>query len=124
MLPPDPATVNAVSSGVEATGRVFASGGIDGLILFALVLGTFLFAAALGWALWMLRAANRECSGQSKAFADAGHVQAEANKELATAVASMASSDMTFKQAMAATIVDLRHRLEEIEAAEKHRTQP
>ena len=116
MIQPDPASVNAVAGQVTETGRVFASGGIDGLILFALVLGTFLFAIGLMWSLWMLRQQTRDSADGLRKMAEAAHAQAEANKDLATAIAAVGSADMTFKQALASSYAELRERIAELEA--------
>ena len=115
----DPGTANAVAEGMAEQARVFSSAGIDGLILWALVLSTFLLFLALCWALWMLRSKDRECAAQSKAFAEAAVVQADANKQLATAIASSHAADMGFKQAMFATYPDLEAKMKAVEAARK-----
>jgi hypothetical protein len=87
------------------TGRIFQSGGIDGLVLFALILGTAFMFGALIWALWQWqRAVTKQaesCQAQAEAFAKSGEEMADALRDLATALAAGSSAELTFKTAIA-----------------------
>jgi flagellar biosynthesis/type III secretory pathway M-ring protein FliF/YscJ len=93
---------------VVQTGRVFGEGGTDGLILYALILATFLMFLVAVFILW-IGYRERKSLMEAKSAADADLAQAqresaEALKEVATAVASSASADMTFKQSATAIL--------------------
>jgi hypothetical protein len=89
-------------------GNIFARGGSDGLILYALILAVLL--QFLGLVIVSAQNARDRrhlidgCHNQAVEFASASKEAAEALKDAATAIASSASADMTFKQNMAGTL--------------------
>lgn len=99
-----PAVAKEVGGAAVEVGRVFQNGGADGLILYASVLSAFFLFLILGLTLWLnYRERARSASdmlAQSTAFASAADKTAEAIKDAATAIASAASADMTFKQTL------------------------
>lgn len=117
----------AGSTAIEA-GRIFQSGGIDGLILYALLIGTFLLFLALCGTVYLnsrdrhrteerIDAISAQCAAQAEGFTRAAVEFADAGKELASAMASANSADMAFKTAMGTLIPELQRRVEEIERA-------
>jgi hypothetical protein len=78
-------------------GRVFGEGGTDGLILYALILATFLmFLALVIITIYSFRAIGKmqtTAAEQTKAFADASDTVAEALRELASSIAAQAAAD-------------------------------
>jgi hypothetical protein len=124
---------NEVAQTVQETGRLFGSAGIDGLVLWALLIGSLLLFAGLMFSLWLnsreraraetaIMQQGERHAEQVKGFTDAALATAEAVKDLATAVSSSASADMTFKQVMANQIVDCEGRMRTLEA--QRRDQP
>lgn len=97
--------VGEVTQATVEAGRVFGTGGTDGLILYAFVLLAFFSFLALIVTLWLHSKERTRASVAAEKmaadFAAAAASSAEASKELATAVASAASADLTFKAAMA-----------------------
>jgi hypothetical protein len=127
-IPTSPATVNAVTGTISEQGRLFSGAGIDGLVLWALILGTSMMFAALVTVLVLAsRSAARssaDANARAQGYADAGRLQADALKELATAFASSHSADMAFKQAMFALYPDLEKLVREIEERRAAQPQP
>lgn len=110
------ATVEAAGNSAAEVGRVFQSAGIDGLILYALLFAPVLLFVALLLVMWLQ---SRERVGWTKAvelIAEAGKEQADANRELATAIASVNSADQAFKAAMFSLYPELEKRIQEAEA--------
>lgn len=110
-------------------GRLFGSAGIDGLILWAMLIGSLLLFAGLMVTLWLqskeraraeavLTAQADRHAKQVEGFTAAALATAEAVKDLSTAVTSAASADMTFKQAMGAHLIDCKGRLDRLERSE------
>lgn len=61
--------VAEVTKATTETGRIFQSGGIDGLVLFALILGTFLmFLVAIGAVWWGHRSSTKKTELTNAAF--------------------------------------------------------
>jgi hypothetical protein len=121
---------NEVAQTVQETGRLFGSAGIDGLVLWALLIGSLLLFAGLMFALWLnsrerIRSENAilqqglRHAEAVKGFTDAALATAEAVKDLATAVSSSASADMTFKHVMANQLTDCEGRMRALEAGRK-----
>jgi hypothetical protein len=114
-----PSVTKDVAQTTVEVGRVFGAAGTDGLILYALFLGTLMMAVILGWVLWLnhrerTRAAS-DLLTQSTTFAAASDKTAEASKEVASALASSASADMTFKQTLIPIVQRLDERLTRLE---------
>lgn len=115
---PVPARSSATSSIADATvetGRVFSGGGIDGLILYALVLSTFLMFLVAVAAVWLgHRSATRKTELTNAAFAakdalnvDQTRMFIESMDRTAAAVSSLAvsvASDLPERAASAATL--------------------
>lgn len=101
-------TAKAAADTTVEVGRVFESGGIDGLILYALLVAVLLVALLGGITIWALlrsiRDKDQKCHEQAQLFAKASLEASEALKDVATAIASAASADITFKQTMASFI--------------------
>lgn len=118
-MPDAASTARDVSGAAVDVGKVFQSGGADGLILYASVLSAFFLFLILGLTLWLThRERTRAASdllSQSTQFANAADKTAEAMKEAATAIASAASADMTFKQTLTPMIERLDDRLSRLE---------
>jgi hypothetical protein len=92
-------------------GHIFGQSA-DGLILYAMILGTMLMFAIAALALWFgyrnnVKAADERLrmadthAAQAKAFVDASNAASDALKDAATAIAASASANMTFQQSQA-----------------------
>jgi len=114
--PVSPSAAQGIGRTATDVGNIFGKGGTDGLILYALIIGTFLMFLAFLYSQWSASRERVQLSKEREAkdkvladlttdFSAASKETAEALKTLATAVASAASSDMTHKAMMA-------HRLE------------
>jgi hypothetical protein len=123
---PSTPTDGAAKAAVDV-GHIFGQGGTDGLILYALILAVFLqFLALIIISILTSRertraAVERErlsdnCHAQAVEFASASRLAAEALKDAATAIASSASADMTFKQNMSGLLERLELALARFEA--------
>lgn len=114
-----PNATKDVGQATVEVGRVFGAGGADGLILYASVLSAFFLFLTLGLTLWLNHrertARAKDQLDQSSAFATAADKSAEAMKELATAIASAASADMTFKQTMVPMLEAMDRRMQTVE---------
>ena len=110
---------DSAGKAVTDVGKIFGSAGIDGLILYALLIGSFLLFLALMLTLWLQsRERGRLADAAEKriaGFTDAALATAEAVKELATAVTSTASSNMTFQQTLGSQLVSATHKLSDCE---------
>lgn len=111
-------------------GHIFGQGGTDGLILYALILAVFLQFLALiiisiltsrerARAVLERERQNESSHAQALEFASASKLAAEALKDVATALASGSSADMTFKQQMAGVLERMELALARFEAGGK-----
>lgn len=118
-----PATpAQAAGDAAVQVGQVFGQGGTDGLILYALILATFLMFLALVVVLVLaFRAINRATSAsleQGKAFAEASNEGANALRQLATATAEKVATDATHRANLANTLARLENVLARVEPHE------
>lgn len=118
-----PSTVREVAGATVEAGRVFSSGGIDGLILWAMILGTFLMFLVAAFAVWIAfrshnlafkameaqRVSNGEIFArkddlnqeQTKMFIESVDRTGSAVQALAVAMASMVQEHQGFGLVMA-----------------------
>lgn len=119
---PAPAPTGAIAETGKAAadvGQVFVQGKTDGLILYALILGTFLMFLVAVAVLYFgsrerIKAAEK-CAEQAKAFADASLESSEALRDVATALASTGSANLAFQQSQAGLMQRLEIHLERAE---------
>ena len=98
----------AVADATVEVGRVFGEGGTDGLILYALILATFLMFLAVIAVVLLLRRSMASLDNQAKAFASASEKSAAALTELATALADASGQDRAHQQMVAMTLGQLQ----------------
>lgn len=119
----DPGTkaevVKATGEAAVEVGKVFGTGGTDGLILYALILATFLMFLALVFVLVFssrtIKASQENERALAQVFREASGETAEALRELATSVATTAASDATrqiHEEAAASRIESALRRIE------------
>lgn len=93
----NPQAIEQAGKTVVDVGSIFGSAGTDGLILYALILGTLLMflmgASTIFFLLRALRSQSELCGKQSERFSQATETVGEAMRELATAIASKSSAD-------------------------------
>lgn len=104
-----PATpTESVGRATVEVGRVFGNGGTDGLILYALILATFLmFLAIVIVATLCFRAIARKDANSAevaKAFAEASNDSAGALRELATTIAAQGATDAAHRLSATVTL--------------------
>jgi hypothetical protein len=110
-----PSATSSIADATVETGRVFSGGGIDGLILYALVLSTFLMFLVAVAAVWLgHRSATRKTELTNSAFAAKDSLNADQTRmfiesmdRTAAAVSSLAvsvASDLPERAAQAATL--------------------
>lgn len=92
-------------------GNIFGQGGTDGLILYALILGTFLMfimgVVTIFLLLRALHAKEKSCAETNTAFAAAANESAEALRELATSIASKNATDTAHHAALTGVMARL-----------------
>lgn len=110
-----PGTTETVAKATVEVGRVFGNGGTDGLILYALILATFLMFLALIVVLMLaFRAINRRdqmFADQSAMFAGASKENAEALTKLSTAIVSKEATDGAYRSALTGTLARVESQL-------------
>lgn len=118
---PTGGTVDAIAKSTVQVGQVFGQGGTDGLILYALILATFLMFLAL---IMVLILAFRAIGKRDTQFAEQSSEFAEASKETATALSSLAAAiaakdagDQVFRAGNTATLARVEGELARRDAA-------
>lgn len=92
-VPTSASTTKAVADATVETGRVFQTGGIDGLVLYALVLSTFLmFLITLGTVWFAFRALDKKTRLNNDAFAKKDALNADQTKGFIESMDRTASS--------------------------------
>jgi hypothetical protein len=116
-----PAVANSASTATIETGRVFGSAGIDGLILWALVLmglaGVVVAIIAIIFGYRAIARKDEACSEDRRAFTDASNTASVAMRELATSIATKNSNDIAAYSTVAAHQAQLTGVLARVEEA-------
>jgi hypothetical protein len=104
-------SAQTVARSTVEVGHVFGNGGTDGLILYALILATFLmFLALIAVLILSFRAMTRRdqmVADQSNAFADASRNTADALTKLSVAIGTKEAADGTYRTGLTSTLARL-----------------
>ena len=109
--PPAGTAIRETGKAVTDVGQIFGQGGTDGLILYALLIGTFLMFLLGCITIWFLvrlvQSKDAAFQEQSNQFATAAKESAEAMRELATATAAKVATDTAHQSALTAIMARL-----------------